>query len=367
MINEETLIPISLTSTYCSSWGVWETCREFLANALDADDNCTYEVNGDTLEIKSNGGTIPYEYLLMGGGSKSVGGDTLGCHNEGSKVAMVVGLREGLSITIRNGNQLWTPEMHYSELFKIEHLHVKVLEDGLAWEHSDVEITISGISEEDLEKLEKNFLYFQEDLNIFPTEQGDILLDEAMKGYIFVGGMFVCVDNNLSKGYNFKPNQLKLDRDRSLARTWDIIAITDNMIAEMSNSEEHVDTIVDMVTSNCQDVTHLAWNASRVSNEVVEKLHDNFIRLNGESAVVAESFEEQTQLLNSGYKKVIYTGNSVSAQLIKRSSNYRALSSPVVVKRCGDYLQEYLDKYENEMSTEMFNDFEDMATKLKEL
>lgn len=367
MTNKEKLIPISLTSTYCSSWGVWEVCREFLANALDADDDCTYEANGDTLEIKSNGGTIPYEYLLMGGGSKSVGGNTLGCHNEGSKVAMVVGLREGLDITIRNGNQLWIPEMHHSDLFQTEHLHVKVVEDGLACEHSDVEITISGISEEDLQQLEKNFIHFQEDLNTFPTEKGDILLDEDMKGYIFVGGMFVCVDNNLSKGYNFKPNQLKLDRDRSLARTWDIVAITDNMLAEMSNSEDHVDIVVDMVQSNCQDVTHLNWGSNSVSDEVVEKLHDNFVTLNGNDAVVAESFDEQTQLRNSGYKKVVFTGNSVAAQLIKRSTNYRVLDNPVVIKDLEDYLQEYLLKYEDEMSTEMYSDFEDMTAKLKEL
>ena len=361
MTEEYVSLGISPEST--PDWGIQEALREFLQNYLDNTEESQHHYEDGVLTLLNQNTVIEKASLLVGKSSKRGCTESRGRHGDGLCSALAVLVREGISHSITNGAELWTVESHYCPTFKDDIIRLVISPTP---DEGCFEVKIH-ITEEDYEEMVTRCLPFQENLDIFPTEQGDILLDEAMKGYIFVGGMFVCVDNNLSKGYNFKPNQLKLDRDRSLARTWDIISITDNMIAEMSNSEEHVDTVVDMVTSNCQDVTHLTWSSNSVSDEVVEKLHDNFVALNGNDAVVAESFDEQTQLRNSGYKKVVFTGNSVAAQLIKRSTNYRVLANPVVTKDMGDYLQEYLDKYEAEMSTEMFNDFEDMSIKLKSL
>ena len=356
-------INLGISPESTPDWGIQQALRELWQNYFDNEEESSHKYENGKLFMRNNNTVLDKSVLLVGKSLKRDDPKLRGKHGDGLCSSLAVLTREGRVHSIVNGNDLWVAESYYCDDFKDDIIRVKVTDFGEG-DYFEIEIEIT---EEEYADTVSRCIQLQPNLKTFPTSSGDILLDDHMKGCVYVGGMFVCIDTALSKGYNFNPNELKLDRDRSLARTWDIIAITDTMLAEMSQDKEHEDTVVDMIEKGCQDTQHLAWHTNSVSDSVVDKLHENFVDKHGEDAIVAEDFEEATQLRNSGYKKVIYTGNSVSAKLIKKSSKYQPIQGDIVVKNCSDYLQEFQDKYYDDMSTDMLNDFEDMTRILNDL
>ena len=71
-------------------------------------------------------------------------------------------------------------------------------------------------------------------------------------------------------------------------------------------------------------------------------------------------FSKASSLKKSGFRNVVYTGNDTQAILIKKSPKYKTINQHVAVKMPQDYMREYLEKYEGEMSTEMYHSFEDL-------
>ena len=50
------------------------------------------------------------------------------------------------------------------------------------------------------------------------TKYGEIILDEAYAGEVYVNGLFVDCNSDLKYGYNFKPKYIRLERDRKNLR-----------------------------------------------------------------------------------------------------------------------------------------------------
>ena len=64
------------------------------------------------------------------------------------------------------------------------------------------------------------------------TKYGEIILDEAYAGEVYVNGLFVDCNSDLKYGYNFKPKYIRLERDRKTCDTWNVEGTTSLMIGE---------------------------------------------------------------------------------------------------------------------------------------
>lgn len=230
-------IPLSLSEDYCRSWGLWEAVRELIANAIDTNN---YRIHIDhhrhSLLIETYAGAIPNKYLLMGSGSKSRGGGTIGEHNEGFKLALLVLTRENYELTIKNGVDSWTAAMEWSDLFEQEHLHINI-EEGVYYDDV-VRFEVHNLTSEELTEIEGNFLSESNIGEFHQCHEGKILLDSKHIGQIYCGGIWVCSDSNLNYGYDFLPKHLSLDRDRQRVSTFDVQWITKEMWNQVSSSDD---------------------------------------------------------------------------------------------------------------------------------
>ena len=250
-------IPLSLATSYVSSWGTWQAVRELIQNALDCEkQHIEFDTNNNKIIITSHGGTIPIKHLLLGSGTKTDDEDAIGGFSEGMKLAFLVLTRQGYFIDICNGQDKWYPSLEYSKLFDEEHLHITVKENALPERFKDkVVMTLEGFSDEEMTEIECNYIPkgYASDIKVFGSieegygfnpvhqESPHYIVDaedwseseyENEKGaYIpklYVGGLYICdlkagySGNSYRYSYNFPPNKLKLNRDRQAVETWDL-------------------------------------------------------------------------------------------------------------------------------------------------
>lgn len=250
-------IPLSLATSYVSSWGTWQAVRELIQNALDCkDQDIEFNHNENKIIITSHGGTIPIKHLLLGSGTKADDESAIGGFSEGMKLAFLVLTRQGYFIDICNGQDKWYPSLEYSQMFEEEHLHITVKESALPESFKDkVVMTLEGFSDEEMTEIECNYIpkRYAGSIKVFGSvEEGygfnpvhkdspDYIVDaddwsnEEYDGeqdqYIprlYVGGLYICdlkadYSGNLYRySYNFPPNKLKLNRDRQAVDSWDL-------------------------------------------------------------------------------------------------------------------------------------------------
>ena len=211
---------LTIATNYCSTWGAWEGCRELVQNGLDAqDDGAEMKVSHhiDTFRVVSQGVKLDARVWLMGTTSKSSGGYR-GHFGEGLKLGVLALVRAGHEVKIINGDESWTPKLEASEVFGDEVLTIythKRQNDSGAFT-----IEVSGITKEAWDLMKGRFLFLAKPKNVVETSYAQVLLDEHMKGRVFVKGIFVQNSPDLSAGYNFK--QVETDRDRRMISGWDL-------------------------------------------------------------------------------------------------------------------------------------------------
>lgn len=346
---------LGLDPTAVPDWGIQEGLREFIQNWRDNKEESTYKYQDGRLTLRNNDTVLPSSVLLTGYSGKRDDDSTVGRHGDGFGSSLAVFMREGRSVTITNGDYLWMPELRHCDVFNVELVQVR---ETLFGQGTYYEVSIE-ITDEEWSDVKSRYLPFQDDIGeVFESTQGTVLLDERFKGKVFCGGIYVTTDKNLSYGYDFLPSALTLDRDRQTVRLFDMQWVTRGIMSEMSYDEDKVDLVVESITSNKADTQYIDYNSP--SEVLVEKCHDAFVEKFGEDSIVAESAEECQQLKKSGYKNVVFTGNSVMAQMVKKSSKYKTLNQHVAVKMPQDYMREWLEKYEGEMTTGMYHSFEDL-------
>jgi len=80
-------------------------------------------------------------------------------------------------------------------------------------EVSDTATVVQGVRPEEWRELVGRFLFLKPPRDVVATEQGRLLLDEALAHQFFVRGVWINTDTNLSTGVDFA--NLRLDRDRA--------------------------------------------------------------------------------------------------------------------------------------------------------
>lgn len=314
----------SLTSTYVPDWNAPEAIREILQNFLDSPAPFEYDFSGGSLEFVNKGITLHQSTILMGSSSKRDEIDSVGGKGEGYKLACLVLLREGYSVTIYNGDRVWTPAIEY---------HTEYEADCLVFNETygsgnDLRFVVDGVDESLTSEIVDKCLYLQEDLGeVLEGTRGRVLKDIPCK--LYVGGLYVC-DISSKYSYDFHPQYLPLNRDRKSVSGWDLSSNTCALLEEVLSSRELCNLTLERTIDAGGYYTRFK------SEEVAEEMYTLTREVHGEDVVVSYTWDECEKLKQRGYKNVVIVSNEKQYNLVKESPSY----------------QEFLDTLEDEVEPE---------------
>ena len=345
-------------------WGLQQGARELIQNWGDNDKDKAWYYQDETLTLTNHDTAVDRSMFLSGFSGKRDDNSKVGRHGDGTGSALVALLREGKQVLYTNGNTTWKPFVGFSEVFKVDTICLEENVDDNT-NVSSFNVDISGISQEEFDLIVDNYLDFQDNIGeVETTTYGDILLDEKHKGRIYVAGLYVTTERELDNGYNFKPEHLKLDRDRKQVDSFDIKWVTKEMWAQVGKTDEGAGFVAEMIANESSDtefVKHVPF-LDKVEDACFEVYKEKY-----DGKILAESAEEVDKLKASGYHNVTFLGNSTLTSMVKCSDGYKSLNLNVKSVTPVELLEGYKDKWYDDLSTDMLYDYEDMVTKIEKL
>lgn len=373
---------LSLSRNYVSSWGIEEAIRELLQNAKDSSGEDIIEIDksSGTITIINRNTSIPSSTLLLGNTSKKDDLDKIGQFGEGYKLALLVLLREGKDITIRNGSKLWTPSFQYSDNFECEVLCIEESENY----GNDLEFIISPFSQLELNELEEEFLGLNgQPYNSIQTSYGEILTDSDYKGKVFVDGLPVYEDDNFEYGYNFKPCYVTLDRDRKSINIYELKRLTALSVACCTDNFAFVDDVID---GEGKDGEYIKAKNISLDDEFKEKyakhLMDRF-NIKEDDIVVSKSSSDLMEYVGRKTDKEIKeVPKGIYADILNSQLKYSSSIIEEVKKEKNDRdkiddawyeydysdyknFKEWFDKYNSQLDNQAKEDFKNIICSLE--
>lgn len=369
-----TRFELGMSLDYVPHWGIVEAVREIYQNAYDEEtvnkENkmfYDYDVNTETLRIGNKLSTLPTKTLLLGLSSKRDNEDTIGKHGEGYKVATIVLLREGISVRILNYNEkeIWTAKVinsrRYGEkigVFDVEKVPIfkSVPEHNLVFE-------LKGITQDTMDSIIESNLNMQSVKNYVSGDYGTVLLDDKYSGHIYVNGLYVCTKTQCKYGYNIVPSLIKLDRDRGLIDSFDLQWALGKVIVFTKDSK-FINEIKDS-----WDGYYIRIYLSSLGVDLAASVYDDsykkFKEKYGNDAYPVTTTDEYNNFKKKGLNVALVNDNTKT--YITSSSYY---SAPVVKTDDEDFdivesLNDWRDKAESVLTTELLNDFDDLLEKIE--
>ena len=360
---------LSISVDYVPNWGIVEAIRELFQNALDEETNDAdnkmffcYDADSETLKIGNLNSTLDIQSLLVGNTTKQ-DDKYIGQHGEGYKIATVVLLRTGHSVTFYNYNarEIWRPRLVKSRRYNGALVPTFFVEKVPVWnsvpEHSLV-IEVTNITAEEYLKIvasNRHLHVDSEDQGAIVTKIGSILLDAAQGGRVYVSGLFVCTNSNIKYGYDLKPETIKLDRDRKLIDTFNlqwqaskIIILTNN--TELIKEAARIDDgkYIGQLLNYCAAPSAI----DTIALEFLDK-HPN--------AIPVSSSLEFNQAKAEGLNPYMVTESE--RYIIKASSHYRD-PSPVSMTLL-ERIEEWYHTYFEDVDIEHWEKFQSMLEELR--
>lgn len=292
-------IEMTISPSYCPSWGLWEGIRECVQNYMDGVDQ-GYEgeikySNKDTLTFRNNGVVLTLAQMaLMGEGSKA-GTEARGEFAEGLKIGCMALVRAGHKVVIRTGNHAWDVSLEHSKKFDRE---VVVLKSRPQKFLDAVEVKIKDVPREKWEEYRGRFRQKENPISPF---YGHLLTNEEDKGRIFVKDIWVCVDDELAYGYNFK--NIKVDRDRKMIDAWNLSYHSSGIIFralehEVLSSEE----VFELIYNDRKDVSKMNYH---LDADGFNKLNGVFREKYGENGLPVRTEADKHEAKHFGFTGVI--------------------------------------------------------------
>jgi hypothetical protein len=232
-------VELTVSVDYVSNWSTRHGVREIFQNAIDAEKvmgnrmEVVYERDLLRLRIVTHDAKLEMKTLLLGVSEKG-GEGAIGRYGEGYKVGVLAMIRDGKRVEIRTGTQLWKPRLDRSASFGVPTLHFDI-ESGHD-DFSGIEVCIHGIMQKEWDEYRLMFRHTSDWSDsiltkLLPYWEGDprrdecrVLLGEEQKGRLYVGGIFVTMDEELEHGYDLPPESFCLDRDRDVIRRHELDA-----------------------------------------------------------------------------------------------------------------------------------------------
>jgi hypothetical protein len=303
---------LTVSPNYVKDWSVNDAIRELLQNAIDqqsmnASNSMSIDIDDDTLTISNKTSSLSKSTLLLGGGTKSDTTDTIGQFGEGYKVALLVLLREGISVTINNysANEVWTPKIINSRVYESQVLAIDIEKASNTFVPShSLEIVISNLPEPE-NILQEIYLDHRDHEVLFSNDKVSVL-DEFEAGNIYIRGLFLANIKELNYGYDFEPNIIKVGRDRNIVDSFNIRWEASLVWAQ--NAHDYEDKTLKLIESKSADVEYFNSHSHYVGVSFKEHITDQY-----KDTYVASS-DDQVASFN----------NSISASDIKIVPTYIA-------------------------------------------
>jgi hypothetical protein len=268
---------LSISPKYVGDWGLTQAIREIFQNALDRQtedpDNpflFEYDQQLQVLKIGNKNSTLCPSSLVLGNSTKGKDDRMIGQFGEGYKLALVVLLRLGKSVTIYNNPDVWTPTIKMSESFKTPVLNINTVKYRFkALPEQDLIFQISGVTPEEFEEIRRANLYFHEATEDIKTDYGRILLDPRYAGQVFVSGLLITTISRAKYGYDLKPQHINIGRDRNLVNDWDVFWNTSAMWAGAEGRGVEVDQMLADKTPDVESIHHHLYKIPKHTTEYV--------------------------------------------------------------------------------------------------
>lgn len=360
---------LTLSPNYVKGWSISDAIREFIQNAIDQesmdeDNKKSIKVEQDTLIVANATSLLTKSSLLLGGGTKTEGDNNIGQFGEGYKVGLLVLLREGFKIEIKNfgASELWLPKIVKSKVYDSDVLAIDTKEyefEGYNPNSLEIHITKSGFDFNNI--LSKIWLEFDTsllDLDIIKTSKCDIILDELYKHKIYVKGLYIGELKELEYGYNFAPNLIKIGRDRNLINSFDIFWDLSRKIWNNIdfNDSRYCQILKTLIEKECKEIEYLEiqYLPKEFRDLLIEEHKDDYVVSNEEDKkAIKETFGDViTKVVPKKIKEVVY--------------NYQATENRIIIKQKSGYelLEEFMEKYEDKLSDEMLDELEIILNKI---
>lgn len=338
-----TTYELSLNKNYVSHWGLPEAVRELIQNAIDSESPFVYEFSPDddldatALTLTSEFTILSPQTLLLGSTSKADSESSIGSFGEGYKISLLVLTRLGKRVCIANGDKAWEPKFKYNSKFGEELLVVQ--ESPLPYKNKGLSFKVHGLTDSEVADVVSSCLQMQDHIGaIKRTSLGDIMLEK--KGKLFVGGLYIC-ETELEYGYNIKPANIRLERDRQTVSHWDLKQITKEMWFET----EDFDRIASLIEKETPDVEYAKYN----SPELVKEACFRLFRERHPGAVVAENQTQLRALVERGMERVVVLGGTWYAT-VSQSKSYLS-ETCLATESIEQRMQRWLRKNRGEMRT----------------
>lgn len=301
-------IELSLNSDYVPNWGVWEGLRELVSNAQDAEKEfnapCKIEMRkSGTLLIRNEGASLPRESLLFGYSTKQNKKDMIGNFGEGMKLGVLALIRQGYTMKIKNGEEIWTPALEDSEKFNSKVLVFHTGKSKAKNIRNDLDVEIKDLGVETWDLLKECFLFIKQPEEIVQTTRGRMILDQEYQGKLYVKGIFVEYIPKFTYGYDLY--FADLDRDRKMVRRfdldWECGHIWNEATAkETAYQEQLLNKAEELLEENSHEVNYFNPKV-----EVSEKLATNFLDKYGDEAVPVSDISQSKEIDHLGKKGIV--------------------------------------------------------------
>lgn len=360
-------IELTIAPNYVPTWTIVDAIRELFQNALDQQKqnpenvaSWDYDEETETFTIRNATSKLTAASLLLGQTSKADDKSTIGQFGEGYKIATLVLLRNNKNVVFYNygAREIWRPRFVKSRRFGTDILTF-FTEKPAIWEKvpsADLVITVEGITTDEYAEIVESNLHLRTDYEVVEhTRFGDII---NVPGKVYVNGLYVCDYEPYEYGYNFKPEHIRLDRDRKMVSDFDLRW----MASQMWSNSENKDKVLELIESDKADVAFIKdlYAGKKWQDLAVDK----FYQVYGKEAVPV-STQEELDKVPAGYKGIVVSDNykaliTSSFKYVKPVDNSKESPEPL------DELQDWFDSIKSKLDSDEIEQFEAIKDDLED-
>lgn len=301
---------LTIEKSYRPNWrGAIEGIREIMQNAIDAQTEhgarmTVDHYDGRCLRIENEGATLDREALLLGHTSKRGRADLIGQFGDGLKIGVLALVRDGYKVKIRNGSEVWVASIERHEAFGADVLCFDILTGRK--DENRVRVEIDGVTSEDWATVRERFLCLDKGKrDVVKTDSGDLLLDTAMRGRVYVKGIFVEHIEELSYGYDLR--DVSLDIDRRMVDTYDrdcaMRSIWNCALAQRPDLFDRFATMLDDSAADVRGINRYSFDC--ITSDVRAQLAARFVQRFGDDAILTLNMSQSMEAEHLGKRGVV--------------------------------------------------------------
>jgi len=292
------------------SWGIYEGIREFLQNAKDEENlhshlmTVRHDAARDVLQIRTAGSKLSIDTLLLGRTGKRGNKDAIGEFGEGYKLGCLGLIRQGCTVKIWTGEEMWEPKIVQSANFKGCEVLAFDIHSNQQEGKDGVLIEIFGITQDAWEDVRSLFLFLDEPVEeqTMVSYNGRVLLNDAYTGRLYVKGIFVQkLPGQYQYGYDL--HDVQLDRDRQLADSWSLRWELNSLWRSAIDNNGAAAQVLSLLASDSPDTASVV--ADYMSADTKKALVDAFHDKHGADALPVASVGVSAKLAHVGKRGVV--------------------------------------------------------------